>query len=162
MRVSGQSVPYFSGCVLAGLLAIASTSAHAEQVVCHYTYGGETKRLVAEPVSSPHAKVVIGPRGALDALVDPLDLALQRAPLAGDVPATVAIVADATADEGPVLIHQAIYPYPPTRSSDSRYGFSGLHFVYEPVRDGELQYWCAMTNPESSAPAGRPAASTVR
>ena len=26
MRVSGQSVPYFSRCVLAGLLAIASTS----------------------------------------------------------------------------------------------------------------------------------------
>ena len=154
MRVSGQSVPYFSGCVLAGLLAIASTSAHAEQVVCHYTYGGETKRLVAEPVSSPYAVkgIQIGSyfRFRVVFTDKPADIA------------SISIYTYADLDEGPVLIHQAIYPYPPTRSSDSRYGFSGLHFVYEPVRDGELQYWCAMTNPESSAPAGRPAASTLR
>ena len=45
-------------------------------------------------------------------------------------------------DEGPVIIHQATYPYPPPAAAVN--GFSGLNFVYEPVRDGELKYWCEL------------------
>lgn len=33
----------------------AAPAASAEQVVCHYTYGGESKVLAAHPVKTPYA-----------------------------------------------------------------------------------------------------------
>ena len=54
-------------------------------------------------------------------------------------------------DTGPVIIHQASYPYPVKsvapagdflQGTDS--GFTGLNWVYETVRDSELQYWCEL------------------
>ena len=68
--------------------------------------------------------------------------------------AAVKIYAYADRDTGMTPIHQATYPYPPT--PPGRYGFTGLHFVYEPVRDGELQYWCETVR--AAAPAAVPAA----
>ena len=56
--------------------------------------------------------------------------------------AAIKVYTYADRDDGAVLIHQSTYPYPPRPSKNSPYGFSGLHHVYEPVRDGELQYWC--------------------
>lgn len=154
MRVCGRSVPCFSGCVLVGLLANAFTSAHAEQVVCHYTYGGETKRLVADPVSSPY-----GVRGIQVGSYFRFRVVFRDMP--ADI-AAIKIYTYADRDEGPVLIHQAVFPYPPSGNRSVPFGFSGLQVVYEPVRDGELQYWCAMTDPGSLAPAELPAASTPR
>jgi hypothetical protein len=34
----------------------------------------------------------------------------------------------------------AEFPYPV--AVHIRYGFTGMQRVYEPVRDGELEYWC--------------------
>ena len=45
--------------LLAVLCLLAMPAVHAEQVLCHYTYGGETKVLAALPVSSPYAVKVI-------------------------------------------------------------------------------------------------------
>lgn len=149
MRVSMQSGLCLSGYVLVSMLAIASTAARAAQVVCHYTYGGESKQLVAEPVSSPYAV-----KGVQVGSYFRFRVVFRDKP--ADI-ASIKIYTYADRDEGPVLIHQAIFPYPPTGSSASRYGFSGLHIVNEPVRDGELQYWCAMTNLEKPSPAKIPA-----
>ena len=45
-------------------------------------------------------------------------------------------------DGGPVPIHVAEFAYPVRQQG--RHGFTGLQRVYEPVRDGELEYWCAL------------------
>lgn len=121
--------------VACAITAAASSSAWAEAVVCHYTYGGETRTLAVEPVASPYGvpPVQVGSYFLFRVV-------FQREPADQ---AAIKIYAYADRDEGPVPIHQATYPYPlpPTAG---RYGFTGLHFVYEPVRDGELQYWCGM------------------
>jgi hypothetical protein len=126
---------------IAALAALALPTAFADEVACHYTYGGETKTLIAKPVASPYAV----PTVALGSYFR-FKVVFQKEP--ADL-ASVKIYAYADKDEGAVPIHQATYPYPPAR--DGPYGFTGLHFVYEPVRDGELQYWCRL-QPEGKAP----------
>lgn len=113
----------------------AAPATGAEQVVCHYTYGGETKALAAHPVQSPYAA-----KGIKVGSYFLLRLVFQNEP-AGL--AAIKIYTYVDRDEGPTLIHQASFPYPPLGNA-SPYGFSGLQSVYEPVRDSELQYWCEM------------------
>jgi hypothetical protein len=54
--------------------------------------------------------------------------------------AAVKLYTYAARDEGVIPIHVAEFPYPV--AVHSRYGFTGMQRVYEPVRDGELEYWC--------------------
>lgn len=129
-------VKFFLKLFCAGLgLLVLPAAAHAEQVVCHYTYGGETKQLAALPVSSPYAvqDIAIGSYFHFRVVFQkkPADLA------------SIKVYTYTERDDGLVLIHQATYPYPPA-SRAARYGFSGLQFVYEPMGDGELQYWCQL------------------
>lgn len=118
------------------LPALASPVAQAApDVTCHYTYGGETKTLVAQPVKSPYgvASIAVGSyfRFRVVFQADPADLR------------SVKVYTYADQESGPTLIHQAVHPYPPA-GTRGPYGFTGLHFVYEPLRDGELQYWCEL------------------
>ena len=107
--------------------------ASAEEVICHYTYGGETRRLAVGAVESAYSVGVIEVGSYFRFRVvfqnHPADLA------------AIKVYTYADKNDGPVLINQATYTYPPARHS-SPYGFSGLHHVYEPVTDGEMQYWC--------------------
>ena len=116
------------------LASAASAPALADEVACRYTYGGETKLLVALPVASPYAvpTIAVGSYFRFKVVFqkEPADLA------------AVKIYTYADKDEGAVPLHQATYPYPP--AGNGPYGFTGLNFVYEPVRDGELQYWCEL------------------
>lgn len=120
-----------AACLASAALPVLATP----QVACHYSYGGETHTLRAAPSASPynvdsvpvgsyfHFRVVLRTR--------PADLA------------SVEVYTYADRDEdGLALIHQASYPFPPARQPGRQYGFSGRHRVYEPVRDGELSYWC--------------------
>ncbi|BCB25459.1 hypothetical protein SKTS_03450 [Sulfurimicrobium lacus] len=117
-------------------LLVSLNAAAGEQVVCHYTYGGETQVLAARPVQSPYAV-----KGIKVGSYFQLRLVFQDQPAAL---AAIKIYTYVDRDEGPTLIHQASFPYPPPGNRASRYGFSGLQSVYEPVRDSELQYWCEM------------------
>ncbi|MBU0593037.1 MAG: hypothetical protein KKH74_04775 [Gammaproteobacteria bacterium] len=117
------------------LLASIST-VNAEQVVCHYTYGGETQVLAAQPAKSPYAE-----KGIKVGSYFQFRLVFQNEPANM---AAIKIYTYVDRDEGPTLIHQANFPYLPQRHVANPYGFTGLHFVYEPVRDSELQYWCEM------------------
>ncbi len=121
---------------LGALAFLAAFAAGAEQVVCHYTYGGETRQLVAPPVASPYRvkSVEVGSYFHFRVVFQkwPADLA------------SVKVYTYADRDEGLVPVHQATFPYPPPRSAAARHGFTGLHHVYEPTRDGELQYWCGL------------------
>jgi hypothetical protein len=121
---------------------MANPATAAEQVLCHYTYGGETRVLAAHPVSSPYAVKAIEVGSFFHFRV-----VFQDTP--ADI-AAIKIYTYADRDDGPLLIHQATFAYPPAVRRSTPYGFSGLHFVHEPVRDGELQYWCQLTPVERS------------
>ena len=124
----------------ASLLALSGTSL-AESVVCHVSYGGTTELIEALPVVSPYrvAPVAVG-----SYFLFRIVFQKEPADLAG-----IKVYTYADRDSGPVIIHQANYSYPPANAAPQGElqraavnGFSGLNFVYEPVRDGELQYWC--------------------
>jgi hypothetical protein len=122
--------------LLRALALLFSTALQAEQVVCSYTYGGETRQLVALPVASPYAVKSIEVGSYFH-----LRVVFQQQPAAL---ASIKVYAYADRDESLVPLHQATYPYPPPASGAARYGFTGLHQVYEPTRDGELEYWCRL------------------
>jgi hypothetical protein len=132
LRFSNHSLLAYAGHVLGCVLALmVSAGVHAEKVICHYTYGGMTQQLAAKPVSSPYAVKAIEVGSYFRFRV-----VFQNSPADS---ASVKVYTYSEQDEGPVLIHQATFPYPPATSGVAPYGFSGLHFVYEPIRDGELQ-----------------------
>lgn len=122
--------------IAALLLLVGAAVASAEKVTCHYTYGGETKAITALPAKSPYT--VTGARVGSYFL---FRIVFQNEPAES---ASIKIYTYVDRDEGPALIHLANFPYPPNNSAATPYGFSGLHSVYEPVRDSELQYWCDM------------------
>ena len=122
--------------VVCAFALLAAPAFAAPSVVCHYTYGGETRLLVARPVHSPYGvpSIEVGSYFRLRVVFQdsPPDLA------------SVKVYTYANREEHPVLIHQASFPYPPPGSAATAYGFTGRHSVYEPVRDTELEYWCGM------------------
>lgn len=119
----------------AALIAAALTQpALAASVACHLTYGGETRIVSAGPTTAP---ATVAPVAIGSYFLFRIVFRQEPADLAG-----IKLYAYADRDEGPVIIHQATYPYPPPAAAVN--GFSGLNFVYEPVRDGELQYWCEL------------------
>ena len=119
---------------LAAALIAAAVPAHAASVACHVTYGGETRVIGAAATTRPLtvAPVAIGSYFLFRIVFreEPADLANIR------------LTTYADRDEGPTIIHQATHAYPPPPAAV--HGFTGLNFVYEPVRDGELQYWCEL------------------
>lgn len=105
-----------------------------DRVRCHVDYGGETRTIEATPVASALsvAPVEIGSFFRFR-------IVLQRT---RGLPDDVRIETFADRHDGPVLIHQGRYTAPQRQGSRPGSGFTGHHAVYEPVRDGELQYWC--------------------
>ncbi|HEX8962900.1 MAG TPA: hypothetical protein VF801_07835 [Rhodocyclaceae bacterium] len=127
---------------LALVALLSGAAAAAEQAVCRYTYGGETHDLAASPVASPYAVKAI-PVGSYFQF----RVVFQKEP--ADL-AAIKVYVYADRDEGAVPLHEAVYPYPPPPAKGARFGFTGQHFVYEPVRDGELEYWCRMEGGEAA------------
>jgi hypothetical protein len=119
----------------AALIAAAlALPAHAASVACHLTYGGETRIVSTEPTTAP---ATVAPVAIGSYFLFRIVFRDQPADLAG-----INLYTYADRDEGPAIIHQATYPYPP--APGATHGFTGHQFVYEPVRDGELQYWCEL------------------
>ena len=129
---------------LSGLIAFALCGlAQADSVVCHINYGGETRLIEAQPSSTPY-NVAPTPIGSyfLFRIVfrqEPADLA------------SIKLYTYTNRDTGPVIIHQASYSYPVKSVAPAgdflqgtTSGFTGLNWVYETVRDSELQYWCEL------------------
>ncbi len=116
--------------------ALGWGTAQAQAIRCHMTYGGQTKAFTIAPVKNEWDAPVQAEGSyfifrAIN-LVEPLDLA------------AVKVYVYANADNGPRLIHQGTWMAAETPASGTRrpHGFTGMHRVYEPLRDGELQYWC--------------------
>lgn len=134
-----KALGWQGGLGLAALACAAPVMASVE-VACHYTYGGETRVLHGVPTASPYAvaPVQVGSYFLFRVVFQdrPADLA------------AIKVYTYADGEDGPVPIHQVTYPYPPAASS--AYGFTGLQRVYEPMRDGELEYWCGLEPGASS------------
>lgn len=130
--------------------ASSLTASPAAQVVapgttvrCEVDYGGERQHLLVPPVDSPYN--VLGTEVGSYFLFRVVNQG-QPADLA-----SVKVYTYANHDRGAALIHQATYAsaahLAATASTSAaphpaRWGFTGLQTVYEPVRDGELHYWC--------------------
>jgi len=127
--------PFLFACAALIALPALASARPAPQVLCHVTYGGETQILRASPVASPYAvaPVAIGSYFLFRIVVQTEPAAL----------AAVKLYTYADREGGPVPIHQQAVAWPPPRlRPGAPGGFTGLQWVYEPVRDGELQYWC--------------------
>ncbi|WP_291851167.1 hypothetical protein [Accumulibacter sp.] len=122
--------------------ALLALPGQAETLLCHLTYGGETRLLRAAPVSTPYAVPVqaIGSYFLFRMVFqkEPADLAAIK----------LYVFTERANGAAPIL--QVTHPYPPVRPASAAYGFTGLNSVYEPIRDGELQFWCEL----SAAPGG--------
>ena len=111
-------------------------------IATEYGSSSVPSRLVAAPVSSPYgvAAIRVGSyfRFRVVFQTEPRDQA------------GVHIYTYADREEGLVPLHQADYAYP--LAAGGAHGFTGLQFVYEPLRDGEFQYWCEMLNTSPRGP----------
>ena len=129
--------------LFAQLVGCQASTALAETVTCHVSYGGETRLVEAQPVASPYAVPVqkIGSYFLFRVVFqqEPADLAAIK----------VYVLADR--ERGPAPIHQATHRYPPPQVNHALWGFTGLNHIYEPRRDGELRYWCELSKAESQA-----------
>ncbi len=115
-----------------------------EAVACELDYGGELHRAVAFEsfASYDDTPVAVGSYFLFRIVFErrPAELAAVRLSTYADL------------DTGPALIHQARHPYPLPEHDGRAYGFTGLQTVHEPVRDGELRYWCRLTRVPRSPP----------
>ena len=116
-----------------GLMGLSIPAFAAQtRASCHVTYGGVTNTQAVMPTTSPY-QVPARQVGSFFKF----RVVWVQAPEA-DAGFHVYVYADDP--DGPILVQQASYPaFSPTRSE---HGFTGLQRVYEPRRDGELQYWC--------------------
>jgi len=121
------------------VLAMLPAAALAGQRIdCYVSNEGETRVIIARPEKSPYTNVheAIG-----DTFLFKLSFQDRPANIAGVSIATYAPAAGT--DSGPVMIHQARYPWPPPQPGRHvRHGFTGLQRVFELAFDGELEYWC--------------------
>jgi hypothetical protein len=131
-------MPFRLRLLTAGLLLVATSAAAGGQrlprVACHVDYGGEARVIEAVPTHDPYAvaPVAIGSYFLFRVVFEHPARALPA----------IKVYTYADRNEGPTPIHVGHHPYPP--SGSRRYGFTGQQFVYEPVRDGELSYWCEL------------------
>lgn len=134
--------------LLAALPALAETAAPEAaapkaalipRVVCHVTYGGETRHIEAKPTDSPYA---VAPVTIGSYFLFRIVFRTEPADLAG-----IKLYTYADRTDGPAIVHQASHRYPVSNAAS--HGFSGLNFVYEPLRDGELEYWCETVSGEA-------------
>jgi hypothetical protein len=146
-RAGGEAtthrLPIVRAC-LAGVIGVGfCAGAVAQQIVCEFSYGGETKAVVAQPVASPY---VVPELSVSDTFTLRVVFRNEPAELA-----SVKIYIYARGRTGPQILHQATYPYPVPDGERPGFGFTGRQFVYEPVLGRELQYWCRLRAGDAAA-----------
>jgi len=114
------------------LALLAPLGAAFADARCHVIYGGEENLHLVAATDDPYRvpAIHVGSYFLFRAVLesDPEELAALK----------VYVLADL--DNGPVIVHQGEFDWPPAGAG--RYGFTGRQRAYEPLRDGELEYWC--------------------
>jgi hypothetical protein len=115
---------------------LGAAPAFADSVTCHIVYGGENFTVVAQPTDAPYQvrgeKIGRYFQFRASYVTSPADLS------------ALSIYVYATASGESVLIHQAKYPAAVMNAAQP-WGFTGFHYVYEPSKSSEIQYWCEKT-----------------
>jgi hypothetical protein len=139
---------------LAACLGLAALPAQALNVQCHVNYGGEDRVMQSPPTATPLAahSVEVGSY-FLVRLVNTLTATQQPA---------FKVYVYAAHDSGPAPIHTASHSPRQVRQGKGFGGFTGVQRVYEPVRDGELTYWCERATPARHARAQTTAPNTTQ
>lgn len=139
---------------LAACLGLAALPAQALNVQCHVNYGGEDRVLQSPPTATPLAapSVEVGSYFLLR-LVNTLTATQQPA---------FKVYVYAAHDSGAAPIHAASHSPALVRQGKGHGGFTGVQRVYEPVRDGELTYWCERARPARHARAHTTAPTTAQ
>ena len=132
MRTSGNVVANNAGYPLL-LALLCAPCAHAATVRCHIIYGGENFVVDAGPTTQPY-RVAGRKIGRYFEFKASYVATPERA-------AAINLYTYSVVSGEPVLIHQSKHR-PPFVADGPRYGFTGLHSVYEPSKHSELQYWC--------------------
>ncbi|MBA4256482.1 MAG: hypothetical protein C0445_11475 [Polaromonas sp.] len=125
--------------VVLWLAATLASAAWGQSVQCHVNYGGEDSLITAAPTQRPleTPATEIGSY-FLFRVVNTL----------GSAQPSVKVYTYASQASGPVPIHQATHTAAQVHVPGTPvHGFTGLQRVYEPVRDGELTYWCERAHP---------------
>ena len=122
-----------SALALLGVALLAPAGAHAAKVECQIIYGGENFTVDATPAANAY-DVPEKNIGRYFAFKATYVAAPERA-------AAINIYTYSVVTGVPVLIHQTKHR-PPFIQGGSRYGFTGLNFVYESTKGSELKYWC--------------------
>jgi len=117
----------------AGVLALLGLvpTVHAQDVLCHLSYGG-TARTLQVPPSRYSDEVMPQLQGASFEFQ-----VLNRVP--PEPGAGVQVRSYSRVDERPFLLHQGTYW---DTSAQGPHGFSGLQTVRDPRHGHELVYWC--------------------
>lgn len=112
---------------------MTAAPAWADATLCHIIYGGENFTVSAQPTADPYAvraeKIGRYFEFKVSYVTEPAEFAAL----------SIYVYAIATGD--PVLVHQAKYAAD-VRNAPGRWGFTGFHYVYEPSKSSEIQYWC--------------------
>ncbi len=118
------------------LALLAAAPAHADRVNCHIIYGGENFSVIAEATDDPYRVEgrKIGRYFEFKAayVTRPADLS------------AISVYVYATSSGESVLLHQVKFAAGVTNSA-APWGFTGFHYIYEPSKSSELQYWCEKT-----------------
>ena len=121
---------------LAFLALLGAAPCCADSVTCHIIYGGENFTVTARPGDDPYQV-----KGEKIGRYFEFKAAYITAP--ADLGA-IGIYVYATASGESVLIHQVKYAV--AVANDAKpWGFTGFHYVYEPSKSSEIQYWCEKT-----------------
>lgn len=136
LRFTRRSVGHGVAALVLGVSGIAQGGSRPVGAVCHVTYGGETRQIHATAGADPYtvSPTPIGSYFLFRAVFETLK----------GSPGGIKLYTYADQEGGPVPIHVAHFSYPLEQTKPSRFGFTGEQFVYEPVRDGELHYWCEL------------------
>lgn len=136
---SARRVIWATACALGVGLALPLK---ANELVCHYDYGGEVTALPVAPTTAPYAVPAIKIGSFFKFRV-----VWQTAP--ADL-AAVHVYVYLDAPDAPTLLQQGTWVFSVDHPTGT--GFTGLQRVYEPVRGSELQYWCVGSAPARGAP----------
>lgn len=111
----------------------AFVEAGNDVATCHIIYGGENFTVSAQPASDPYSvrgeKIGRYFEFKVSYITQPAEFSAL----------SIYVYAVSTGDS--VLVHQAKYPAD-VRNAPGSWGFTGFHYVYEPSKSSELQYWC--------------------
>lgn len=122
-------------------------------MACHLLYGGESRLVTARSSTTSYEEPPIAVGSYFQ-----FRIVFQSAPAEL---AAVRLYTYADEEHGPRLLHLARFPYPAPPQPAAQFGFTGLQSVHEPMRDGELQYWCEMAGTGVRAVRTEPAPERV-